>query len=70
MTRSRFAILSLSLLAACGGEPADEPLGIRQDELLVPTAAVAMGEPLPRWRGRVVPLIRSTIRPRRRRLKG
>ncbi|HRI49603.1 MAG TPA: GDSL-type esterase/lipase family protein [Pseudomonadota bacterium] len=44
MTRSRLAVLSLSLLAACGGGPADEPLGTRQDELLVPTAAVAMGD--------------------------
>ena len=44
MIGTRLAVLSLSLLAACGGEPADEPLGIRQDELLVPTAAVAMGD--------------------------
>lgn len=44
MTRSRLAVLSLSLLAACGGEPTDEPIAARQDELLVPTAAVAMGD--------------------------
>jgi len=44
MIGTRLAVLSLSLLAACGGEPADDSPGTRQDELLVHTAAVAMGD--------------------------